>query len=304
MSAQLLFSVVVPTRNRPEALGCLLDGLANLDTPAEQFEVLVVDDGGHAPLDDMEPSCAGRMQIRILRQAWTGPGGARQTGALQARGQYLAFIDDDCRPAPDWLDILGRRLSREPDCGVGGRVVNALPHNPYAECNQRLMTYCYRHFNRDSHDGRFFTTNNLAFPRKRFLTMAGIDRDWPTVCGEDREVCDRWRFGGGRICYEPEAVVYHAHRLGLRSFVARQFRYGQGSCAYHRARARRWTDGIRLEPVGFYLGLPFRPLREEPWPRALILAGLLLVSQAASFGGFAWQSMRQRLSRREPTTSR
>src|SRR5258705_2165999 len=94
-------SIVVPTFARPAQLRRCLEGIARLEAGTSSFEVIVVDDGGPEPLDTLVASSADGLDIRLIRQPRGGPAAARNAGAALARGVFLAFIDDDCTPAPD-----------------------------------------------------------------------------------------------------------------------------------------------------------------------------------------------------------
>src|SRR5882757_6376591 len=96
----MMFSVVIPTYNRPEMLRECLESLRR-EYQNERFEVIVVDDGSEPPVDLRE--YAGAMKLQMLRQANAGPAGARNAGAGRACGKYLVFLDDDCRAAEHWL---------------------------------------------------------------------------------------------------------------------------------------------------------------------------------------------------------
>ena len=61
------FSVVIPTRNRPVRLAQCLDALCKLEYPREQFEVIVVDDGGTVELEPLVVKATG-LDVRLLRQ--------------------------------------------------------------------------------------------------------------------------------------------------------------------------------------------------------------------------------------------
>src|SRR5436190_21831253 len=91
-------SVVVPTHERGPALRACLESLAALDYPPERYEVIVVDDGGSAPLDELLDPLHGRLRVELLAQRRAGPAGARNAGVMRAGGEVLAFTDDDCRP--------------------------------------------------------------------------------------------------------------------------------------------------------------------------------------------------------------
>src|SRR5439155_19951670 len=283
---QPAFSTVVPTYDRPKQLAACLQALGRLDYARESFEVIVVDDGSKTPAEAVVASFDGRLQVTLIVQLHSGPATARNAGAMRARGKYLAFTDDDCLPAPDWLQALTVRFDRAPDHLVGGRIINALPENPYSTAAQLLIDYMYAHYNSDRRHANFFASNNLAVNAERFRAIGGFDTSFPLAAGEDREFCDRWLHYGYEMTYAPEVLVYHAHALSLRSFWRQQFRYGRGAFGFHRIRAQRKQNGIRLQAPSFYLNLLRYSFSQGRRGRRLVLAGLLLVSQGAITMGF------------------
>jgi glycosyltransferase involved in cell wall biosynthesis len=126
------FSIVIATYSRPTELQISLQAMSRLDYSKSQFEVIVVDDGSSVPLDAVVSPFDALIQVRLIRQENAGCGSARNTGARHARGRYVAFTDDDCRHAPDWLTRLERYLERYPNAMVGGLPVNALRSNPFS----------------------------------------------------------------------------------------------------------------------------------------------------------------------------
>ncbi len=275
------FSIVIPTRGRPAQLAMCLRSLEALDYPRDRFEVIVVDDGSEQPL----PAYHGPLAVTWLRQPPAGPATARNTGVAQARGELLAFTDDDCAPAPDWLQTLELRLTRHPAHLVGGAVINALPENPYSTASQQLASYLYTYYNADAGHARFFTSNNMALATARFREIGGFDETSPRAAAEDRELCDRWRQRGGPMCYAADAVVHHAHQLTLRSFWRQHFNYGRGAHYFHITRQQRGGGPIRVEPWKFYRDLLRYPFAVSH-PRAFRQTGLLFLSQIANALGF------------------
>jgi hypothetical protein len=79
------------------------DQLGAQDYPRDQFEVLVVDDGSVRSMNGLMDSLRHRLNVTLLKKAHSGSAAARNYGAGHALGLYLAFTDDDCMPAPDWL---------------------------------------------------------------------------------------------------------------------------------------------------------------------------------------------------------
>jgi len=297
------FSVVVPTYERPAALGRCLAALARQDYPRDGFEVIVVDDGGARPVAETMPPPALAVQILRIRNA--GAAGARNAGAAVARGRYLAFTDDDCRPAPAWLRMLEARLARAPGAMVGGRTVNGLPENPWATASQVVVAMAYAFYNADSEAPRFFASNNMALPADLFAAVGGFRAEAFRVASEDRELCDRWRHAGHRLAYEPDAVVEHAHDLVFGSFCAQHFRYGRGAMRYHQARAARGSGRLR-EHLPFYLHLP-RLVRQAtgalPPSAVARVVPRLLLWQLCNAGGYAYERTRE-VVRRAPALQR
>lgn len=285
------FSVIVATYNRAPQLRLCLESLALQDYPRDGFEVIVVDDGGPGTLEPLVDAFSARLQVRLLRQARTGPGPARNAGTRVARGAWLAFTDDDCRPAPGWLTALERALSASPRCAVGGRTVNALEGSRCSNASQSLVSYLYAAFQTPDGRPRFFASNNLAIAADVFADAGGFDTTVPLFPAEDRELCDRLTDAGCALIYAPDAVVHHAHPLTLRRFCRQHFVYGRGALRYHRLRAARRRDRIRVEPVAFYGNLLRHPFRTGD-DHALSTAALLALSQFAHTAGFVWERIR------------
>ncbi|GAF88500.1 unnamed protein product, partial [marine sediment metagenome] len=217
MKRQPFFSIVIATYNREAQLTTCLESLTHLQYPRDRFEVIVVNDGGAAP-DAGAASFADHMDLKLLHQRHAGSAAARNTGAAEARGEFLAFTDDDCTPDPHWLAALAHSLSTCPDLLIGGRTVNALPHNVFSTASHLLVSYVYSYYNRDPHAARFFASNNISLSAERFRLIGGFDCTYTRAAAEDRELCDRWRYRGYTMVYIPDAVVCHAHDLTFRTF--------------------------------------------------------------------------------------
>lgn len=278
------FTIVVPTRDRGPQLTACLEAIAKVDFPRDRFEAIVVDDGGRTPVAPIVERVAARAPVRMIPQSNAGPGLARNRGAEEARGEIVAFLDDDCAPDPAWLSELDVVLAANPGAGVGGRTVNALPGNPYSSASQTLIDYLYEYYNQNSARQPMFITSNLALPRREFLEIGGFDRRFSRAGGEDRELCLRWTRSGREILYAPTAIVRHAHQLGLRSFLRQHFTYGRGAAHFHQIRKSRPIP----EPPSFYRELVLYPWRGQR-PRRAVQSALLAMSQVANVAGYAWE---------------
>jgi glycosyltransferase involved in cell wall biosynthesis len=288
------FSVIVPTYGRAAQLTTCLRALAHLDYPRDRFEVIVVDDGSDPPAELPLPESYGSLRLSLLRVPHAGPGAARNIGAAHARGRFLAFVDDDCACAPDWLGTLATRFAAAPDHAIGGQTLNALPANLYAAASQLLHAYIYSYYNADPSAARFFASNNFGVPSASFRAIGGFNATFGTVPSEDREFCDRWRRHGYRMTYAPEVIVYHARALTFRGFWKQHFGYGCGAFYFHTLRAHISGERFKLEPGSFYLNLLRRPLAGGHGRRATILTALLALTQIANAAGFFWTKVRAR----------
>ncbi len=279
------WSVVVPTFNRPEALRHALAALDRLVSPRGDHEIVVVDDGGSADLGFV----ADHPRTRLLRQANAGPAAARNAGAAAARGRFLAFTDDDCRPRPDWLARLAEPLEGVPERLVGGVAVNGLTDNRFSAASQMLVDAFTAWENRGAVP-RFFASNNIALARDAFLAVGGFDTAFPLAAGEDRAFCKDWGASRRPLVFAPNAVVDHFHDLDLARFWRQQANYGGGA---RRLRGQARTDvssGKATTRLAFTTHLLRTPWRARAG-NAVVLTGLLALSQAATAWGFAREAM-------------
>src|SRR5215207_6256016 len=100
-------SVVVPTIGRP-SLDVLLDALAVAPGP-RPAELILVDD---RPVGEpLRPDRPGLPPVRVVRTGGGGPAGARNLGWRTAGTEWVAFLDDDVVPDPDWYERLEQDLA-------------------------------------------------------------------------------------------------------------------------------------------------------------------------------------------------
>jgi len=287
----LFFSIIVPSYNRPRQIVLCLEALSRINYPQSKFEVIVVDDGSRLPVRTFISPFFDKMNLTLLTQENGGPSRARNAGADCAKGDFLAFTDDDCMPAPDWLQSLSLRFETSPECAVVGRSVNALEDNLFDTASQMLIEYLFAYYNHDPNQARFVISNNLSLPRKQFNTVGGFDTVFSSAGGEDREFCEHWRYFGYRVIYAPEVLVNHSHGLKFSSFWRQHFNYGRGAFIFRQKCFHNRSQRIRLEPTTFYLNLlsyPFFHNRKKP---AIRLSALLLLSQMANASGYLSKRM-------------
>ncbi len=120
-------SVVIPTYRRPESLGRCLQGFAGQTVPPD--EVIVVRRAEDRRADSV--AAAAAVAVRVAVVARPGVVSAMAAGSAAARGEVVAFCDDDAVPRPDWAARL-RAAFADPRLGAfGGRDVLGRPHPIY-----------------------------------------------------------------------------------------------------------------------------------------------------------------------------
>ena len=225
-------SVVVPTRDRPEALDRCLAALS-AQTVEGRLEVVVVDDGSLAS-NEVAAVVARHPQARLIRQKGSGPGAARNTGACAAVGSILCFTDDDCTPWPDWAERLVEALEQGADAASGSTTLTRA--GTLADAFELIAQAPAAVPPPDGSDLSFAASNNLACSGAAF-EQTPFDESYPHAAGEDREWCARLMANGFVLRSAPAARVLHDQELTLRRFLA------------HQVRPTVFLDDDRLKPV-------------------------------------------------------
>lgn len=196
---------------------------------------------------------------------YVGPAIKRDDGAKMARGEILAFIDDDAFPEKDWLREVVRTFANSRVAAVGGPGVTP-PGAPWQEQLSGWFSaspvgggpFAYRFLPERKKTVDDFPAMNLSVRRADFLAVGGFDSNyWP---GEDTKLClDLVYKLKKKIIYNPKAIVYH-HR---RPLFLKHFRQN-GNYGVHRGYFARI--------------LPETSFRLEYFGPSLLLAGLLYIS--------------------------
>lgn len=197
-------SVVVATRDRRARLSGLLDSLSSQTLDAKRFEVVVVDDGSRDDtwglLEDAAEG-SGLALTPLRRERPAGPAAARNTGWRAARGNLVAFTDDDCEADPVWLEEL---------LGAAGDE-NAIVQGPTSPIPAELDRI--GPFSRTRHiedPGPWFATCNILYPRALLERLDGFDESFPEALGEDTDLGWRAQESGATSRFAPRARVFHA----------------------------------------------------------------------------------------------
>ncbi len=183
-------AVVVCTRNRADHLARLLRAL-DAQTITDR-EVVIVDDAS----TDTTAALLGEHDIRLPHRR--GPSAARNAGWRATTAPLVAFTDDDCEPAPDWLERLLEAHAAHPQALLQGPTTpEDVARGPLARTQdvQRL--------------GPYYQCSNVAYPRDVLEAVGGFDDGWDWG-GEDTDLAWRAIAAGTPTHWVAEARVTHA----------------------------------------------------------------------------------------------
>ncbi len=279
------FSIIIPTYNRPYELVRCLTAIAKLNYPADKFEVIVVDDGGELDEDILSPF-HNKFNLGLLHQENFGPATARNHGVRLAKNDYLAFTDDDCEPDADWLTKFAEQIKTTPKHLLGGQITNALESNIYSTTSQMLVSYFHNYGEQFNPDFAFFTTNNMALLRSKFLSLGGFDESFVIAAAEDRDFSSRWQETNHKMIFLETAIVRHSHNLSWKSFLRQHFNYGRGACHFYALRKIRRKQKIKIEPLSFYIKMFHFPFLNNSIFRASQISFLFFIVQCANLCGY------------------
>ena len=286
------FSVVIPTYNRPEPLRRCLEGFTRLDHPS--WELLVVNDGGKTSFAGVDDALRARLPLTTIDAPHAGPAAARNVGARAARGEFLAFTDDDCIPEPDWLKQLERGFAQEHAAALGGAAINPYPESIPAVTWELYLDFLREYFQDTAGNGLMLPSNNLAYRRDAFWSINGFDETFPLAAAEDVDLAYRAVGAGLRQRYFDDARVWHHHRSTPRGYLRQQFRYGRGS--FDLRRRRYSVQAIPRRPGEFYWRLAqFLRRRRAP----LGVWALVSLTPLAHRAGIVSQTLRYRRTVRD-----
>src|SRR5436309_1709203 len=214
----LIASVVIPTRNRRATLAALLERVAP-QAKAAAAEVVVVDNGSTDDTPELLRPLEAQGQLRVVREPTPGATRARNAGARAARGDVLAFVDDDALPADGWLAALLVPFANPRVAAAGGRVslrfAGALPGWWDATLATYLAAYDLGPEPADLGARPWYDSPrglNLAVRRDALLAVGGFNlrlgpRAGRPSVGEESDLCFRLLARGHEIRYVPGAVV-------------------------------------------------------------------------------------------------
>jgi len=187
------FSVIIPSYERPDHLNALI---VNLQAQVERdFEVIIIDQSSR-PWEGANHDYG--FALTYYFSPIKGAVRARNTGAMLAQGEILAFVDDDCLPQRDWLLNARLYFARPKVVGLEGKIYSDHFDDPN-----------YRPVSNVGSEGIGFMTANLMVRSSVFQYLGGFDLQFDRP--HFREDTDfGWRMLDlGEVPYADDVAVFH-----------------------------------------------------------------------------------------------
>ena len=244
------FSVIIPNLNSP-TINKTIEAILDQQYDMQQVEIIVVGVDKHQQIKT-KPNVYFDNSIYPI-----SPAVARNRGAAQAQGSIFVFIDADCIPQKNWLDVLSNRF-KSPTTNIVGGGVAFNTQNYWALADNLSMFYEYLSIHTPG-ERLQLPSLNLAIRAHIFSEVGGFDERYPKPAGEDADLTIRLRNRGHRLFFEPHAVVLHAPpRHRFNDMLRHSYYQGMYSTKVDpRYGKEEGLPGLLRKPIGLTLSAPF-----------------------------------------------
>lgn len=252
-------SVIIVSLNGERFLERTLGSLAACPYP--KLEVIVVDNGsGPAMKELMDRLPDGIRKLTLPRNLGFAAGNNR--GIAASRGDFVILLNDDTEVEPDWIDAILERFISDPRIQVVGCKILDMDRKTLQHAGGFVSAHgiCVHRGHGEPDRGQYDTPQDvgyatgaaLAIRRTVFELVGMLEESYFPLYFEETEFCHAVQQVGGRVVYEPRAVVYHH---GMRTSTPFSARY------FYRFHHNRLRFVLRNRPRGEWLRLLVMELR-------------------------------------------
>ncbi len=302
-------TVCICTHDRPDYVRDCLAGLREQTVASDRFETLIVDSASSKPNAAILASLARDHGAHLIRVDQLGVSLARNSGAQAARTPYIAYIDDDAIPAPDWIAAILAALTEPgaPPAVLGGRIL------PYWEAplpawwppSLRGVLSIIEHEGRGEYRSPAMPANLEPYAANMVVSVAALRSagGFPATAGRygtvllsDEEVQLAWTLQnlGHSVRYDSRIVVRHqiqASRFTPTWLLSRLYWQGASTVVTRRLTGR--PDSVWRElPRRCLVALLFAPFRLVPTGSVRWLEARWRLAYATGFlrAALGWQA--------------
>jgi len=218
-------SIILPMYNSARTIGETLDGLEKQNR--SDFEIIVIDDGSKddsvSIVEDFKRR--SRLPVTILKQANAGPARARNNGVTHTDSEIVIFLDSDCIPHENLVEVLAGSLNREKKVAAcscvfkGMDKVNIAARYIDLEITRRQEKLIGRYVDA-------IATMAAAYYKDVFEELGGFDTSFRRASGEDYDFAYKVQKAGYKIFFTDQTWVHHYHVDTLKKYLKQQYTRG------------------------------------------------------------------------------
>ncbi len=214
-------SIIIPCYNCEKTIKTILTAISKQTLKPK--EIIVIDDGSTDRTKEIifEVLKKEKLNIRYFWQKNSGPAKARNEGAKRATAEIITFADSDCIPEINWLFEMIKPFEKKDVSGIQG-AYKSRQKELIARFGQIEIEERYEKM-KHSKNIDWIGSYSAAFRRKEFLSLGGYDESFPIASGEDPEFSFRLAKRGGKLIFNPNAIVYHTHPSKLVKYLKTKF---------------------------------------------------------------------------------
>ncbi len=224
---KIKFSIIIPIKELNDYLDESIPKIFEMDY--KNFEIIILPNGKPTT----NPNYLKNKKLRIIETGKVGPSVKRDIGVEQAKGEYVAFLDDDAYPEKNWLSVAEKVFDEKKVAAIGGSAITPKNNSFFQKASGLFfetifggggMSYRYKPA-KNSFYINDFPSVNLIVNKKIFLEVGGFDSEfWP---GEDTKFCLELTKKGHKIWYSNKLIVYHHRRKNLNAHLKQIGNYGK-----------------------------------------------------------------------------
>jgi len=209
MTVSIIIAVKAYCENLKECVNKCLE----LDFPVGDYEILILPD-----LSFLEQEVFNSPKVRIIPTGNVTPPKKRDIGVKHAKGNILAFLDDDAYPDKEWLKEAVQIFKEDGDIGcVCGPAVTPMSDSLLQKASGLVYSsifvsanHAFRYLTKKRREVLDFPSCNFLIKKELFNEVGGFDKPfWP---GEDTFLCYKILATGRKMVYDPKTLVYHHRR--------------------------------------------------------------------------------------------
>ncbi|NES66117.1 MAG: glycosyltransferase [Okeania sp. SIO2D1] len=277
-NVQPLISVAICTHNRADRLILALEGLVKQSLPSQNFEVLIIDNVSQ----DNTKEIGDRYQkeysnFRYIYEPVLGLSKARNSALNQAKGKYIAYLDDDAIPGEEWLEaILDTFTTVEPLPVCVGGPIYGLWEIPKPDWIDKVMEDFFTVLDYGSKPRwfpakRFPYGANMTYRKESLKSVGGFNEQLgrqgnKLLSQEELLVNLILAQQGGQFYYHPKASVQHwvpKERINANWLLSRSYWQGRSDAVADKIIGKPITEQYRESLSNL---LNFKRVIAQVWP--------------------------------------